>query len=144
MGAPTMVEYEGKTMRATALARRIGVSPGCIIERWNKGLRGDDLVTSSTRAHRCGPKTQQQQDLADKKQRIWIDPNAHSKELRRRARDKAARLALELAAELRRPLIDAKLLTKAERLENALKVKGTQRWNSAWFGESRDSRESGR
>lgn len=53
-------------------------------------------------------------------------------------------LKREHAAAFARPLISAKLLTKTERLQIRSSVKGRQRWNGGWLGESHESREARR
>ncbi|HEY0684740.1 MAG TPA: hypothetical protein VGD45_20555 [Steroidobacter sp.] len=142
-----MVEYQGEVMRAEELAKRIGVSQSCIAKRWLKGLRDDALVAPSQKGRPGVPRSFEHRFAAAEAEKIRRAEDAalaRRTELRRRAREKAANLALELAAACARPLIDAKLLTTEERIDNQQKVKGRQRWNAGWLGESHESREQGR
>lgn len=144
MVARYIVEYQDEKMSAETLAKRFGVSPSCIRKRWQRDLRGEDLVAPSKKGRRAKPKTRDQvfaQAEEDRIRRAKQEAAARRANLRARAQDRADQVAREHAAAFARPLINATLLTRAERAAIRSRVKGVQRWNAGWFGESHDSRE---
>ena len=145
MNPKVTLDWHGETITLFELARRHGMNHGCLLKRWHRGLRGDDLVAPPRVTVRQPPKTfEQREELADMEHQRSIarSRKARKQQLRQRERDKAIRVAKEHAAAFAKPLIDGRLLTPAERKANRAKVRGCQRWNGGWFGESHDSREA--
>lgn len=140
------VVYEGESMPAGELAQRIGVSQSCIAKRWLRGMRGADLVKPSQQGRPGVPRAFEGRcaiEEAEKIRKAEEDALKRRLELRQRAKDAATKARQEHAVAFARPLIDDKLVTPAEQQEIASRVKGRQRWNSGWFGESKDTREMG-
>lgn len=142
-----MVVYQNEVVAAQDLAKRIGVSESCIKKRWSRGKRDADLVLPSQKGRPGMPRTFEHRFAAEEARQIREAEEAALKrrlDLRQRAREAAEKARREHAAAFAKPLIDRKLLTTTERIENEQRVKGRQRWNAGWMGESRDTRESGR
>lgn len=130
------VDYHGRSVRLSELAKLTGVSLGTLQSRHEKGDRGERLWRPLERTRRLGP-TSQQYDMVDGKR---IEASKREQDRRRqtlrqdRNRLRAERLAAvraEHAEALKRPLIAKELLSKWEREAIHESVQGRQRWWTA-------------
>lgn len=135
---------EGMRLSLKQWSKHTGLSYDTLHSRYADGDRGLDLIRPSNTRARNHYEREDLREMAERKRAAKQQAEEAKREHLASVARSRAKIAAEHAAAFAKPLIDAKLLTKAERKEIARKVKGVQRWNQQWFGESRDSRESGR
>lgn len=134
--ATIFVKFDGKVMPLYEAAKLAGLSDYCARKRYQKGERGDVLFRPSHRGRSHKIDTNDQVDALRAKREVKeaAERTKHEQRLarQRRERDSKDRVAAEHAAAFARPLIDAKLLTKAERqaIRERVKYSGQVNWRT--------------
>lgn len=136
MTTPRRVNYNGADLTLTQLAKAVGISYACLCCRYRKGDRGEQLwrpldCVGGNKGARRPPSALRGEGVSVKTREQEAERRERQAQRKAEQEARVAALKVALAAELRRPLIDSKLLKPKEHLAIIERVKfcGQRNWS---------------